>query len=212
MNQPSVWYVQIAKEKRGPVSANTLIQLYKTGVIKGNTPVWKKGLPAWIQLSQTGLLKGITSEQVKRTKLTVLIGLCAVVLIGAFGLHWWHDAHRLDGAWQGKSVINNSVTLYFEPNTKVNGTTMNILYARSAMERETYSFAYTMKSLSSNSVQVDYCEFFQRDGSIVLDSEHMKNYVITFSGDNSAAIDNCNGITSISKIDSARAKSLLNIS
>ena len=83
MNQPSVWYVQIAKEKRGPVSANTLIQLYKTGVIKGNTPVWKKGLPAWIQLSQTGLLKGVTSEQVRKTKLTVLIGLCAVVLIGA---------------------------------------------------------------------------------------------------------------------------------
>ena len=41
------------------------------------------GFPSWIQLSQTGLLKGVTSEQVRKTKLTVLIGLCAVVLIGA---------------------------------------------------------------------------------------------------------------------------------
>ncbi len=108
-------------------------------------------------------------------------------------------------------MIDNSVTLYFEPNTKANGTTMNILYARSAMEGETYSFAYTMKNLSPNSVQIDYCEFFLRDGSIFLDSEHMRNYVITFNSDNSASIDNCNGITTISKIDSARAKSLLNI-
>ena len=69
-------------------------------------------------------------------------------------------------------------------------------------EDRTDSYAYTVKNLSSNSVQVDYCEFIQRDGSIVLDSEHMKNYVITFNGDNSGAIDNCNGITTISKIDS----------
>jgi hypothetical protein len=212
MNQPSVWYVQIAKEKRGPLSASTLIQLYKTGVIKEKSLVWKKGLPAWIQLSQTGLLKGITSEQIKKTKLTVLIGLCAVVLIGAFGLHWWHDAHRLEGAWQGKTIINCVATFYFEPNVKTGDTTLNLLYEKTDAEDHTDSYAYTVKNLSSNSVQIDYCEFFQRDGSIFLDSEHMKNYVITFNGDNSASIDNCKGITTISKIDSARAKSLLNIS
>ena len=70
----------------------------------------------------------------------------------------------------------------------------------------------TIIAFGKGKIQVDYCEFFQRDGSIFLDSEHMKNYVITFNGDNSAAIDNCKGITTISKIDSARAKSLLNIS
>lgn len=56
-NHPNVsWYYSIKGERKGPLPANNILQLYQTGAIKPETLVWTQGFTGWIPLSKSGLL------------------------------------------------------------------------------------------------------------------------------------------------------------
>lgn len=60
-------------------------------------------------------------------------------------------------------------------------------------------------------LSVDYFDYAMRDGTITGNSDQARKYIITFTGDNTAEIDGCGGVTNISKIDDQRAKAILGI-
>jgi hypothetical protein len=50
------WYYALSGERKGPVSKNTLINLYKHETIFLTTKVWNSNMPDWVELKQTGLI------------------------------------------------------------------------------------------------------------------------------------------------------------
>lgn len=50
------WYYSIRGERRGPLPANSILQLYQSGTIRQETLVWTQGFTDWISLSKSGLL------------------------------------------------------------------------------------------------------------------------------------------------------------
>jgi hypothetical protein len=50
------WYYALSGERKGPVSKNTLINLYKHETIFLTTKVWNSDMPDWVELKQTGLI------------------------------------------------------------------------------------------------------------------------------------------------------------
>ena len=50
------WYYEISGERKGPLPASDILNLYRAGIIQRETLVWKQGYPDWRPLSQSGLI------------------------------------------------------------------------------------------------------------------------------------------------------------
>jgi hypothetical protein len=50
------WYYALSGDRKGPVSKNTLINLYKHETIFLTTKVWNSDMPDWVELKQTSLI------------------------------------------------------------------------------------------------------------------------------------------------------------
>lgn len=48
-----MWYYSLNNQPAGPVDEGTLRSLFASGVINGNTLIWREGMPGWVMLWQT---------------------------------------------------------------------------------------------------------------------------------------------------------------
>lgn len=53
----TIWYYKLRKEQAGPVSADALLELAKSGAIKPDTLVWHAGMTAWEKAAKTSELE-----------------------------------------------------------------------------------------------------------------------------------------------------------
>lgn len=210
----TLWYYRMDGQKKGPILSSGVLKLYSAGVLKKSTPMWTEDFSDWVPLGKTVFaqnLSGLQTKSISRKVIPILIVIILVVAGGITGFRIWKDTHRLDGAWQGNTVINVKRTFYFVPNITLKGTTLNILYSETSLDDSASAYAYTVRKLSGSSLEVDFCGYTELSDRIIYDDGNMKKFTITFKNDDTADIDGCGGITSISRIDTDRAKSILNL-
>lgn len=53
-----MWYVYLNNEQKGPVPADGILRLARSGQIKPDTPVWKNGMKGWTPVSSIPELAG----------------------------------------------------------------------------------------------------------------------------------------------------------
>lgn len=50
------WYYEMNGERRGPLPVGGILNLYRSGIIRKDTLVWKQGYTDWRPFSQSGLM------------------------------------------------------------------------------------------------------------------------------------------------------------
>jgi hypothetical protein len=49
------WHYMDGDKQIGPVAHDAMTALFKAGVLQGSTPVWRDGMPKWVELRETAL-------------------------------------------------------------------------------------------------------------------------------------------------------------
>lgn len=106
------WLYLVRGEKRGPLPASKVVQLYQVGILKSDSLVWRQGLANWVPLSTSGLLSskssvgkrgGVTSTF--KTWIPIAI-ILVVLIVGGIFVYWrFFDISPIEGAWEHKNIF-----------------------------------------------------------------------------------------------------------
>jgi hypothetical protein len=59
--ETKTWYFAIGQQHHGPVTEEEIKKHIRNGKISNNSPVWAEGLPRWVRLDSTELLKYVSA-------------------------------------------------------------------------------------------------------------------------------------------------------
>ena len=59
--ETKAWYFAIGQQHHGPVTEEEIKEHIRNGKISHNSPVWAEGLPRWVRLDSTELLKYVST-------------------------------------------------------------------------------------------------------------------------------------------------------
>lgn len=123
------WYYESRGEQRGPISETGILNLYRAGIIKDDTPVLTHGFVDWKPFSSSGLIRPLTNSVPPsipiraakgKTKNAWLWGipLTALLIVGGIFVYQRFLAPSpLEGGWEEKNVLGVTTdVMLFEGN------------------------------------------------------------------------------------------------
>ncbi|MFT9057056.1 MAG: DUF4339 domain-containing protein [Ethanoligenens sp.] len=107
------WFYQVRGEKRGPLSASKVLQLYQVGILKSDSPVWRRGMTDWMPLSASELLvpiavraSGTSNARPKHKTWIPVTAVLVAVIVGGIFVYWrFFDISPIEGAWEHKNLF-----------------------------------------------------------------------------------------------------------